>query len=109
MTIEWRPDTCDCILRYDEMLPNGDPKWVVGESTMCEFHPTAQAALNSNRQKNQEINSVADRMQLNAEELGFKWDGKTDTFEYVIVNPEKDTPENRNALKNHVAAVRHTQ
>lgn len=58
MTTEWRPDTCACVLQYDEIHgESGVPIWTSFVS--CGVHPNATAAYNTNRQKNDEINGIA--------------------------------------------------
>lgn len=58
MTTEWRPDTCACVMTYDEIQgESGVPIWTSFVS--CGVHPNATAAYNTNRQKNEEINNVA--------------------------------------------------
>lgn len=68
MTTRWIPDTCSCVMEFDEIHGvSGIPIFTFFQS--CGVHPNAEAAYNTNKQKNLQINAMVKAMGIEPQEL----------------------------------------
>lgn len=99
MTTEWRPDTCACVMQWDEIHgQSGNPIFTFFQS--CGVHPNATAALNDNRIKNTQQNAIAKAIGKEGEHpgIGFKFENGKFVWD-IDALPEEDREKARNALR----------
>ena len=71
MTTEWQPDTCSCVMTYDEIRgESGVPIWLSFKS--CGIHTNATAAYYSNINKNIDLVKMAKALDMEIQELAGK-------------------------------------